>query len=140
VQIIAVCGKNDRLEGALRGMPVRVPMHVTGFTADVPRLMRLSDFLIGKPGPGSISEAISTGLPVSIERNAWTMPQERYNAEWVEESGFGIAVRSFRRDIVRAVAAMADPIQRALFVERINAYQNQAVFEIPRILDRILSP
>jgi 1,2-diacylglycerol 3-beta-galactosyltransferase len=139
VQIIAACGKNDRLERALRGTPTRIPMYVTGFTADVPRLMRLSDFFIGKPGPGSISEAVSMGLPVIIERNSWTMPQERYNAEWVEERGFGIAVRSFRRDIVQAVAAMADPIQRGLFVERINAYQNQAVFEIPRILDRILS-
>ncbi len=139
VQIIAACGKNDRLESALRGMHTRVPMYVTGFTADVPRLMRLADFFIGKPGPGSISEAVSMGLPVIIERNSWTMPQERYNAEWVEESGFGIAVRSFKREIVPAVAAMVDPIRRGLFVERINAYQNQAVFEIPQILDRILS-
>ncbi len=139
VQIIAVCGKNDRLEAALRSMPKRVPMHVTGFTPDIARLMRLSDFFIGKPGPGSISEAISMGLPVIIERNSWTMPQERYNAEWVEACGFGIAIRSIRRDIVNAVAAMVDPIERGLFVERVNAYQNQAVFEIPQILDRILS-
>jgi hypothetical protein len=79
------------------------------------------------------------GLPVIIERNSWTMPQERYNADWVEQRGFGIAIRSIRRDIVEAVAAMVDPIRRACFVERVSAYRNQAVFEIPQILDRILS-
>ena len=42
--------------------------------------MRLSDFFIGKPGPGSISEAVAMKLPVIVESNAWTLPQERYNA------------------------------------------------------------
>jgi UDP-N-acetylglucosamine:LPS N-acetylglucosamine transferase len=42
--------------------------------------MALSDFFIGKPGPGSISEALSKHLPVIIDCNAWTLPQERYNA------------------------------------------------------------
>ena len=42
--------------------------------------MQLADFFIGKPGPGSISEAVQQGLPVIVVDNAWTMPQERYNA------------------------------------------------------------
>ena len=45
------------------------------------------------------SEAVAMGLPVIIERNHWTLPQERYNAEWVEEQGVGISLRSFRREI-----------------------------------------
>ena len=28
-------------------------------------------------------------LPVIVERNAWTLPQERYNAEWVRERHAG---------------------------------------------------
>ena len=32
-------------------------MHVVGFTSEIPYYMVLSDFFIGKPGPGSISEA-----------------------------------------------------------------------------------
>jgi 1,2-diacylglycerol 3-beta-galactosyltransferase len=139
VQLIAVCGKNARLEASLRAMPRRIPMYVTGFTPDVARLMRLSDFFIGKAGPGSISEAVAMGLPVIIERNHWTLPQERYNADWVEERGFGISVRSFRRDIVRAATEMLDPSRRRQFAEHVNAYQNRAVFEIPGILEHILS-
>jgi UDP-N-acetylglucosamine:LPS N-acetylglucosamine transferase len=140
VQLIAVCGKNAGLEASMRAMPRRIPMYVTGFTPDVARLMALSDFFIGKAGPGSISEAVAMGLPVIIECNHWTLPQERYNAEWVQERGFGIAVQSFRRDIVKATAEMLDPERRRQFVERVNGCQNRAVLELPGILERIMSP
>jgi hypothetical protein len=59
--------------------------------------MALSDFFIGKPGPGSISEALQLHLPVIVECNGKTLPQERYNAEWVAERGFGMVVDSFRK-------------------------------------------
>lgn len=138
VQIIAICGKSKKLEAALRAMPRRIAMHVEGFTREVPRFMRLADFFIGKPGPGSISEAVAMGLPVIIERNHWTLPQERYNADWVEEQGVGISLRSFKRQIVGAVERMLDPERRCEFVRRVNAQRNRAVFEIPEILERIM--
>jgi len=56
--------------------------------------MHLSDFLIGKPGPGCISEAMQQGLPVIVVKNRWTMPQERYNADWVVENRAGIVLDS----------------------------------------------
>jgi Glycosyltransferase family 28 C-terminal domain len=138
LQIVAVCGKSSRLEAAMRAMKTRIPVHVVGFTREVPRFMKLSDFFIGKPGPGSISEAVEMGLPVIIERNHWTLPQERYNAVWVEEQGVGISLRSFRREITGAVRKMIDPGQRCEFVKRVNQQKNRAVFEIPRILANIL--
>ena len=30
---------------------------------------------------------------VIVERNAWTLPQERYNAEWILEKQLGLVVR-----------------------------------------------
>ena len=57
--------------------------------------MALADFFIGKPGPGSISEALQFHLPVIVEANSKTLPQERYNAQWVTEKHFGVAVDSF---------------------------------------------
>jgi UDP-N-acetylglucosamine:LPS N-acetylglucosamine transferase len=56
----------------------------------------LADFFIGKPGPGSISEAVQQQLPVIVVRNSWTMPQERYNAQWVRENKVGLVLPSFR--------------------------------------------
>ena len=138
VQIIAVAGKNQKLERALRDMPRRIPMHVVGFTRDVPHLMRMADFFIGKPGPGSISEALLMGLPVIVESNAWTLPQERYNAEWVEERGVGIALRNFHTGIVEVVRRMIDPAAHARFTAKVGSLENRAVFEIPEILEKIL--
>ena len=52
------------------------------------------NFFIGKPGPGSLSEAVHMGLPVITFRNTATMPQERYNATWVEENQLGRVIGS----------------------------------------------
>jgi 1,2-diacylglycerol 3-beta-galactosyltransferase len=139
VQIIAICGKSRKLEAAMRATPRRIRMHVEGFTREVPRLMRLADFFIGKPGPGSISEAVAMGLPVIIERNHWTLPQERYNADWVEEQGVGISLRSFNAGIVGAVAKMIDCERRTAFVTQVAKQRNRAVFEISEILEKILA-
>ena len=49
-----------------------------------------------------------------------------------------MAVHSFRRELVGAVAAMLDPDRRRAFVERVLAYHNRAVYEIPEILERVL--
>jgi 1,2-diacylglycerol 3-beta-galactosyltransferase len=139
LQMIAVCGKNKKLEEKMRSASWRMPMHVAGFTREVPKFMRLADFFIGKPGPGSISEAVAMELPVIIEHNHWTLPQERYNAEWVEEQGVGISLHSFRKGVVEAVRKMLDPAQRCAFQTRVAAQENRAVFEIPRILEKILA-
>jgi hypothetical protein len=138
MQIIAVCGKSQKLQAAMKAMPRRIAMHVAGFTREVPRLMRLSDFFIGKPGPGSISEAVAMGLPVIIERNHWTLPQERFNADWVEEQKVGISLRKFKTQVVDAVRRMLDPVERCQFVKQVEQQRNRAVFEIPEILERIL--
>jgi 1,2-diacylglycerol 3-beta-galactosyltransferase len=143
LQLIAICGKGQRVREALHRMSEstgpRLRVHVEGFTREVPRFMRVADFFIGKPGPGSISEAVAMGLPVIIERNMWTLPQERYNADWVEEQGVGIALRSFKKEITGAVAQMLDPEKRCEFVRNVARHENRAVFEIPEILERILN-
>jgi hypothetical protein len=138
LQIIAICGKNEKLEATLRRMNGGVRMHVVGFTNEVPRYMQLADFFIGKPGPGSISEAVAMGLPVIVETNAWTLPQERFNAVWVEEQGVGIALRNFSEGIVDATRRMLDATQHGAFVDQVSKMKNRAVFEIPEILEGIL--
>jgi 1,2-diacylglycerol 3-beta-galactosyltransferase len=81
LQLIVICGRNEKLAGKFRGRTWKLPLHIVGFTKEVHHLMRGADFLIGKPGPGSVAEAMVRQLPVILECNAWTLPQERYNAE-----------------------------------------------------------
>ncbi len=95
-QFIFICGRNKKLAERLRGMQTKFPKYVEEFTSEIPYYMHLSDFFVGKPGPGSISEAIAMRLPVVVERNAWTLPQERYNTEWICEKQVGVVLPSFR--------------------------------------------
>lgn len=138
LQLILICGKNDSLYRLLKSRHSRIPLFVEGFTTEVPFYMHLSDFFIGKPGPGSISEAVKMNLPVVVERNAWTLPQERYNADWVREMGAGIVVPNFRH-VDQALRELLEPSRFAQFRRNVAAIDNQAVFEIPDLLERILA-
>jgi 1,2-diacylglycerol 3-beta-galactosyltransferase len=136
LQLIFVCGKNERLANALRARKSRIPCFVEGFTTRVNEYMQLADFFIGKPGPGSVSEALAMRLPVIVECNAWTLPQERYNAEWIVEKEVGLVLRSFGK-IDAAVAQLIEPSALARYRANAAALHNRAVFEIPEILETI---
>lgn len=138
LQLIFICGHNERLAERLRRRRTRVPVFVEGFTDQVPAYMALADFFIGKPGPGSISEALAMGLPVIVQRNAWTLPQERYNTEWVLANGFGFVISRFRQ-LPDVVGEMLKPDCFQELRRRVAAYNNRAVFEIPTFLERILA-
>ena len=135
-QLLMICGKNTRLREKLESTPHSARLFVEGFTKEVPRYMQLADYFIGKPGPGSISEAVAMKLPVIVERNAWTLPQERYNAVWVREQGVGIVLPNFR-GIARAVDDLLEPSTYAHFRHATSQLNNRAVFEIPDILEQI---
>jgi hypothetical protein len=137
LQLILICGRNEELAAKLRSRKWRMPVNVTGFTKEVHKWMRAADFLIGKPGPGSIAEAMVRKLPVLIECNAWTLPQERYNTEWVVEKRVGIVLKSFR-DVVAGVRQMLEPATLAEFRKNVAALDNRAIFEIPEILAKLL--
>ena len=137
LQLIFVCGKNEKLASALREKKLRLPRFVEGFTTRVNYYMQLADFFVGKPGPGSVSEALAMQLPVIVECNAWTLPQERYNADWILEKEVGLVLRSFR-DIDRAVTQLIEPSALARYRSNAAALHNRAVFEIPAILEKIL--
>ena len=135
--LVLMCGRNEALAAELRALPAPAPRIVLGFSPEVARWMRRCDFFIGKPGPGSLSEAVAQGLPVITTRNAWTMPQERHNTEWVREHGLGLVLRRFAEvdeAVPRLLATL--PAHQA----RVAAMANRAVFELPGILDGLLQP
>ena len=137
-QLLMICGRNEKLRAKLSALRHSAPLFIEGFTKEVPRYMQLADYFIGKPGPGSISEAVAMRLPVIVERNAWTLPQERYNAVWVKEQGIGVVLPNFR-GIARAVDELLEPSAYARFRDAAARSENRAVFEIPDILERILA-
>jgi UDP-N-acetylglucosamine:LPS N-acetylglucosamine transferase len=136
LQLLYICGRNEKLAEALRAKPAKLPRFVEGFTKNVNTYMQASDFFIGKPGPGSVSEALAMQLPVIVECNAWTLPQERYNAAWVLENNVGFVLKSFR-EVVPAVAKLVEPETLARYRANAAGMNNQAVFEIPGFLQTV---
>jgi 1,2-diacylglycerol 3-beta-galactosyltransferase len=99
--------------------------------------MRAADFLIGKPGPGSIAEAMVRRLPVIVECDAWTLPQERYNTAWVKEKRVGIVLHHFT-EIAEGVKQLSEPVTLEEFRHNVARIENRAGFEIAEILARLL--
>ena len=135
VQLIFACGHNSGVLAELRALRRPAPHAAVGFTPDVARLMAAADFFIGKPGPGSLSEALHLGLPVITFDNASTMPQERYNVQWLRQQGLGLAtsgVRALRSTTTELLARLPE------FRSRVGRLDNRAVFEVLDIVDDLL--
>ena len=68
-----------------------------------------------------------------IECNARTLPQERYNAQWVMEKRVGIVVLSFR-ERVEGARRMLEPERLAEFRKNVAVVENRTTFEKPEML------
>jgi 1,2-diacylglycerol 3-beta-galactosyltransferase len=75
------------------------------------------------------------GLPVITFDNAWTMPQERYNAQWIREMGLGLVLKSRRGLPAAAQALIAD---LPAFRQAVSRVKNSAVFESVEVFDQLL--
>jgi UDP-N-acetylglucosamine:LPS N-acetylglucosamine transferase len=135
-QMIFVCGHNELLAQKIKALKPSVKHVVYGFTSEINLLMQLSDYFIGKPGPGSLSESIHMGLPVITFKNASTMPQERFNTSWVTDHQYGLVI-STMRDLPGAVEKMIAELPT--FKAQVSTVKNRAVFEVVEALNRILN-
>jgi 1,2-diacylglycerol 3-beta-galactosyltransferase len=86
-QVIAVCGRNERVRQRLLPLRLATPTRVLGFVDDMPDLLRAADVAVGKAGPGAIAEALATGVPIVL--TSYLPGQERSNVRFVVESGVG---------------------------------------------------
>lgn len=133
--LILACGRNAELAQSLRALKRNAPTVVLDYTREMARIMHLADFFIGKPGSGSLSEAVQMGLPPIVVRNAWTMPQERYCTDWVRENGLGLVLSHFKFIAPAVQKLLADLPGYQAATRRIH---NRGAFEVPKVLAQIL--
>ncbi len=97
VDVVAVCGRDERLRRGLERLAARGCRRVivTGFVENMADWLRSADLLVTKAGPGTIAEATSCGVPMLL---AGHLPgQERGNTEIVVGAGAGRQVRGRRQ-------------------------------------------
>ncbi len=130
---MAIAGQNERLERRLRVIEAGASgrLRAYGFTHEVGRLMVASDVLLTKPGPGTLAEAFHHGLPAVVTHNAFTIPQERFNAGMLAAREFGASVRHWREMPAVALQLQSDPCRLAAMRARLlRLPPNRAVEEV----------
>lgn len=137
--VVAICGDNPGLLEQLAPVEATAGgrLRRLGFTDRVAELMAASDVLVTKPGPGSLAEAFHQQVPVVVTRNVHTIPQERFNTDYVARHGLGRVV-SHWREIPDAVAGLfGDGEERTAIRARMAALpENRAVWEVIDVVTR----
>lgn len=108
-QVVVVCGKNEGVRRRLASAPPvpGVALTVAGFVSNMSDWMGAADCLVTKAGPGTIAEALISGLPMVL--SAYLPGQEAPNVPYVVNGGVGV-YRRRPREIGAVVAEwLADP-------------------------------
>ncbi len=116
VQVLMLCGKNERLRRELAGRGRHSGrLRVLGWTEDMPGLMAASDVVVGNAGGATGLEALASGRPVIMFEPI--AGHGRANAELMADSGLALLAwspaelsRTVRRlaSNPRAAAALCD--------------------------------
>lgn len=97
-----VCGRADKVRSKIEELNLPEGFKVHGFVEDIHTLFRKADFILGKTGPGVISEALLTHAYPILLGGWWGIPQEHANVRWLNETGIG-RVESSVPKLMRAV-------------------------------------
>ena len=111
LHLIVVTGRNIALKAKLEEIAAHLPTPITvlGYSENVPALMRASDLLVTKAGPGTLAEASVSGVPVVVYD--FVPGQERGNLEYVRSNGIGVVALS-TPDVVRSVRRIVQDTDR----------------------------
>ena len=86
-QMVIVCGRNTRLRQKLTNQRWPIPTVVHGFVENMPEWMAACDCIVTKAGPGTIAEAMISGLPIIL--SGFIPGQEEGNIPYVLENNLG---------------------------------------------------
>jgi 1,2-diacylglycerol 3-beta-galactosyltransferase len=86
-QLVVICGRNEQLRQDLANRAWPIPVHIHGFVENMPEWMVASDCIVTKAGPGTIAEALITGLPILLK--GFIPGQEEGNVPYVVDHGVG---------------------------------------------------
>jgi UDP-N-acetylglucosamine:LPS N-acetylglucosamine transferase len=133
LEVIVMCGGNVELLRRLteRGGCIAEPM---ASAERVGELMRWASFVVGKPGPGVVTEACACGTALVTERHA-VMPQEEDVLAWIEESGCGVVLDNLCAPPNDLTSRVMRCVPKA--IEQMHS--NRAVFEVAELCNALVA-
>lgn len=114
LHMIICLGHNKGLRKKIEGLSTssQVSKTVLSFTERLSSLMSISDFLITKPGPTSVAEALYINLPMALDGVSQTLFWEKLNLKFVGKNNIGTVVKNY--------GDIGDIIKSAVFDEENN--------------------
>lgn len=138
LQLVFITGKNRPIPVFLKKGTSHHKIVTLPFTNHLEKYFAASDLLIGKPGPNIVSQAISQNLPVIVNKNAFTMIQERYVADFVKDNEVGIVVKNFSK-LDQLITDLLETDRLNILKANTAKQTNQAYHEISRFIGNILT-
>ncbi len=122
VQVIAVCGRNERLRRRVESLarPSGAILHALPFVREVAPLMAVADLVVAKSGGITTSECMAMGKPLVI--SGAIAGQEERNAFAVVEAGAGVFAPTVEEVRWRVGGLLADPAALARTAANAHAF------------------
>lgn len=134
---VFICGHNARIQQQLTALSTGYSKIVTGFVQHMETYYEEADVFIGKPGGGSLSEALFFRIPVLLDTPWLTLRHEKANAAWVKHHHYGLFFRNFVQFKKNFLALMNDVV-RHRYEQKLLSYHNNALEEVSVLLKSFL--
>lgn len=129
IQIVVICGNNEKLYTELNALQTQKPMKVLGFVENVDEYMDAADCLLSKPGGITTSESLAKGLPMLMIQ---PLPGvEDRNVEFLLANGAAIHITKTFQISDALYLLFQNPTRISLLQQSISAIAKpQAAFDL----------
>lgn len=107
VQIVAICGKNEKAKNWLKSQNWPIPLTALGFVSNMSDWMGACDVLCTKAGPGTIAEGLIRALPILV--TGYLPGQEEMNVKYVVDNGVGAFAGKPDKIVIIVAKWLLDP-------------------------------
>lgn len=137
VNLVCLCGKNAGLLKAVSELQSDYPIVAKGFTEEPPvDVLRVADFLIGKPGTMTLTEALVTETAFVFVESKGLKIVQGANEDWVLQQGIGM-----QADTPDHVGnAVLDVIDNPSMRKQITACYHRGIFDSIAAITDIVCP
>lgn len=132
VNLICLTGRNKQLKAMVDSLKSPFPIAALPFRPEPPvTALRIADFLIGKPGTMTLTEALITETPFIFLKSHGLQCAQQCNEEWVLKNNVGM--QADNPEQVDSAVEMV--LQNKLMLQRIRAARHDGIYDAA---DRIL--
>jgi processive 1,2-diacylglycerol beta-glucosyltransferase len=133
--IIFLCGRDEAAFNSISNLKTSYRKAVLRYTPEPPHFYyHIADFVLGKPGAMTITEALVTRKPIVFLKSRGMAPVQRGNETWVLKHGTGVAANG----IGQLLPAIRQVMGSREYAENANRHGHHGVFSAVEQIKKIV--